>query len=70
MSRACFYEDGVKTLGQIVLVVGAIVLAFVLYVFWPDMRHAGRIGDPQHMTAEIKLINAAECHMQFSSCRI
>jgi hypothetical protein len=47
----------VKSLGQIVLVVGAIVLAFMLYVFWPEIRHVGRITGPQLMTAEVRLIN-------------
>jgi hypothetical protein len=47
----------VKKLGQILLVVGAVVLACMLYVFWPEIRHATRTGDPQRITAEVKLNN-------------
>jgi hypothetical protein len=47
----------VKTLGQILLVVGAVVLACMLYVFWPEIRHATRTGDPQRITAEVQLNN-------------
>lgn len=46
-----------KKLGQILLVVGAVVLAYMLYVFWPEIRHATRTGDPQHITAEVQLNN-------------
>lgn len=46
-----------KTLGQIFLVVGAVVLACMLYVFWPEIRHATRTGDPQRITAEVQLNN-------------
>jgi hypothetical protein len=47
----------VKTLGQILLVVGAVVLACMLYVFWPEIRHATRTGDPRRITAEVQLNN-------------
>jgi hypothetical protein len=47
----------VKTLGQILLVVGAVVLAYMLYVFWPEIRLATRAGDPQRITAEVQLNN-------------
>jgi hypothetical protein len=47
----------VKILGQILLVVGAVVLAFMLYMFWPEIRHATRTGDPQRITAEVQLNN-------------
>jgi hypothetical protein len=47
----------VKTLGKIFLVVGAVVLACMLYVFWPEIRHATRTGDPQRITAEVQLNN-------------
>ena len=46
-----------KTLGQILLVVGAVVIACMLYLFWPEIRHATRIGDPQRITAEVQLNN-------------
>jgi hypothetical protein len=47
----------VEKLGQILLVVGAVVLAYMLYVFWPEIRHATRTGDPQRITAEVQLNN-------------
>jgi hypothetical protein len=47
----------VKKLGQILLVVGAVVLSCMLYVFWPEIRHATRMGDPQRITAEVQLNN-------------
>jgi hypothetical protein len=47
----------VKKLGQILLVVGAVVLAYMFYVFWPEIRHATRTGDPQRITAEVQLNN-------------
>ena len=46
-----------KTLGQILLVVGAVILAYILYAFWPEIRHATRTGDPQRITAEVRLNN-------------
>jgi hypothetical protein len=47
----------VKILGQILLVVGLVVLACILYVFWPEIRHATRTGDPQRIIAEVQLNN-------------
>ncbi|AGI74710.1 hypothetical protein OA238_118p0160 (plasmid) [Octadecabacter arcticus 238] len=46
-----------KVLGQIMLVVFGVVLAYLLYAFWPEIRHATRTGGPQHITAEVQLIN-------------
>jgi hypothetical protein len=46
-----------KILGQIILVVGSVVLAYLLYAFWPELRHATRMGEPQRITAEVQLIN-------------
>jgi hypothetical protein len=42
----------VKTLGQIILVVGAVVIAYLLYALWPEIRHATRMENPQRITAE------------------
>jgi hypothetical protein len=47
----------VKTLGQILLVAGAVVLTYMLYAFWPEIRHVTRTGDPQRITAEVRLNN-------------
>lgn len=46
-----------KVLSQILLVVGAVVLAYLLYVSWPEIRHATGTGDPQRITAEVQLDN-------------
>jgi hypothetical protein len=51
------YEDGMKALGKILLMVAAVVLAYLLYAFWPEIRHATRMGGPQRITAEVQLIN-------------
>jgi hypothetical protein len=46
-----------KRLGQIILVVGTVALAYLLYAFWPELRHATGMGEPQRITAEVQLIN-------------
>jgi hypothetical protein len=47
----------VKVLGQILLMVAAVVLAYLLYAFWPKIHHATRMGGTQRITAEVQLIN-------------
>lgn len=36
---------------------GAVVLAYLLYAFWPELHHANRIVEHQRITAEVQLIN-------------
>jgi len=47
----------VKILAQISLAVGAVVLLYLLYAGWPEIRHFLRLGDPQRITAEVRLTN-------------
>ncbi|MFD1510456.1 hypothetical protein [Lacimonas salitolerans] len=46
-----------KSLAQISLAVGALVLLYLTYTGWPEIRHFLRVGDPQQITAEVRLTN-------------
>lgn len=46
-----------KILAQIIATIGAFTLAYLVYLFWPEIRHATRLGDPQPITAEVRLNN-------------
>ena len=39
------------------LIVGAFMLAYLLYAFWPEIRHITRLGDPEPITAAVRLNN-------------
>lgn len=51
------YEGAVKSLAQISLAVGALVLLYLTYTGWPEIRHFLRVGEPQQITAEVRLAN-------------
>ena len=46
-----------KIFAQIIATVGAFTLAYLVYLFWPEIRHATRLGEPQQITAEVRLNN-------------
>lgn len=46
-----------KSLAQICLAVGALVLLYLTYKGWPEIRHFLRVGEPQQITAEVRLTN-------------
>ncbi|MCR9148481.1 MAG: hypothetical protein NXH74_14995 [Rhodobacteraceae bacterium] len=46
-----------KIFAQIIATVGAFTLAYLVYLFWPEIRHATRLGEPQQITAEVQLNN-------------
>jgi hypothetical protein len=46
-----------KVLGQVLLVGVSVVLAYLLYAFWPEILHATRTGDPKRIIAEVQLNN-------------
>jgi hypothetical protein len=50
-----------KIFTQISFSIVALMLAYLLYAFWPEIRHATRLGDPQRITAEVQLNN--QCGM-------
>ena len=47
----------VKIVAQIITTLGAFALAYLLYLYWPEIRHATRLGEPQQITAEVRLNN-------------
>ena len=47
----------VKIFAQIIATVGAFALAYLVYLYWPEIRHATRLGEPQQITAEVQLNN-------------
>jgi hypothetical protein len=47
----------VKIFAQIIATVGAFALAYLVYLYWPEIRHATRLGEPQPITAEVRLNN-------------
>lgn len=61
ISAHCLTNDAwvysVKSLAQISLAVGALVLLYLTYTGWPEIRHFLRVGDPQQITAEVRLTN-------------
>ena len=46
-----------KIFAQIIATVGAFTLAYLVYLFWPEIRHATRLGEAQQITAEVRLNN-------------
>ena len=46
-----------KIFAQIITTVGAFALVPLVYLFWPEIRHATRLGEPQQITAEVQLNN-------------
>lgn len=57
MKRDVATKVSVKSLAQISLAVGALVLLYLTYTGWPEIRHFLRVGDPQQITAEVRLLN-------------
>ena len=46
-----------KIFAQIIATLGAFTLAYLVYLYWPEIRHATRLGEPQPITAEVRLNN-------------
>ena len=46
-----------KSLAKMIITVGAFTLAYLVYLFWPEIRHFLRVGEPQRITAEVRLTN-------------
>ncbi|MCR9140339.1 MAG: hypothetical protein NXI27_30525 [Alphaproteobacteria bacterium] len=46
-----------KIFAQIIATVGAFALVYLVYLYWPEIRHATRLGEPQPITAEVRLNN-------------
>ena len=46
-----------KIFAQISMAVGTFALAYLVYLYWPEIRHATRLGEPQQITAEVQLNN-------------